>query len=305
MNAISTAAVIAGASRPAKVPGSLDVRALFTEAQEDFRHWSPGYNMHFGYWDRGMSPFAREPMLERMNEEVAKALELPANAPSRVMDLGCGAAATSRAVARRHPRCEVTAVTIVPEQIALGTRLNRKAGLARRIAFMLSDYAGTWTGTGTQDAVFALESLCYAPGTDKMPALREAARLLKPGGRLVVVDLFLLREPRGLLGWIYRLWGASWAVAELARAEAFMRALADAGFEKVEERDLFAHVAPSAAHIPLVATTHTIRELWNSRGRLSAWRWKHIAASWLSIAIGLARGTFRYQMVTARKKGRA
>ncbi len=259
--------------------------------------------MHFGWWERGMSVFNREPMLERMNDEVVRALALPASTPSRVMDFGCGSGATSRAVARKHPRCELTAVTIVPEQIALGTRLNRHAGLARRIAFMLSDFAATWTGTRTQDAVFAVESLCYGAGADKMPAVREAARLLKPGGRFVVVDLFLLREPRGLLGSIYRLWGQSWAVAELARLDAFRRALVDAGFEDIEERDLFCHVAPSAAHIPLVATTHTIRELWKSRGKLSAWRWKHIAASWLSIAIGLARGTFRYAMITARKRG--
>jgi hypothetical protein len=53
----------------------------------------------------------------------------------------------------------------------------------------------------------------------------------------------------------------------------------------------------------VVATLHTIRALWESRGHLSAWRWKHIAASWLSILLGLSRGTFRYCMVTARKSG--
>jgi SAM-dependent methyltransferase len=305
MNAISTAAVIASGTRPAKIPGSLDVRALFSEAQEDFRRWSPGYNMHFGWWEPGMDTFHREPMLEKTNEEVAAALALPANAPSRVIDLGCGAASTSRTVARLHPRCDVTAVTIVPEQIALGSRLNRGAGLARRIAFMLSDFAGTWAGTSSQDAAFAIESFCYGEGAGKRPAVREAARLLKPGGRLVVVDGFLLREPHGALGWVYRRWCASWAVGELARLDAFESALRDAGFEAIEVRDLFWKVAPSAAHIPLVATVHTLRELWKSRGRLSAWRWKHIAASWLSIAIGLARGTFRYAMVTARKRGPA
>jgi SAM-dependent methyltransferase len=301
MNAIFGKEIIC-AARPAKLPDSTDVRALFAEAQEDFRGWSPGYNMHFGYWAPGMSLLDREPMLERMNDEVAAALELPADAPWRVFDMGCGAGATCRAIARSHPRCQLTAVTIVPGQIELGARLNRKAGLARRIAFMLADFAGTWAGTASQDAVFALESLCYGDGGDKRPALREAARLLRPGGRLVVVDLFLLREPRGLLERIYRLWGRSWAVAELARMDAFKRALDDAGFEQVVERDLFRHVAPSAAHIPVVATLHTIRALWKSRGRISAWRWRHIAASWLSIAIGLSRGTFRYAMVTARKR---
>jgi hypothetical protein len=61
-------------------------------------------------------------------------------------------------------------------------------------------------------------------------------------------------------------------------------------------------VAPSAAHIPAVATLHTLRALWQGRGRLSPWRWRHIAASWLSMGLGLARGTFAYAMVTARRR---
>ena len=278
------------------------VRALFREAQDDFRRWSAGYNMHFGYWVPGMSPFDREPMLERLNDEVAAALDLPAHAPAHVADLGCGAGATARAIARRHPRCDVVGVTIVPEQVELGTRLNRRAGLARRIAFMLSDFTGTWMGAGTQDAVCAIESFCYAGGVDKSAAVREAARLLKHGGRLVVVDGFLAAgEPRGLVGWIYRRWCASWAIGGLAEIEELKAALWDAGFERIEVRDLFWNVAPSAAHIPFVAAWHTLRALWEGRGHLSPWRWRHITASWLSIALGLAHGTFRYCMVTARK----
>jgi SAM-dependent methyltransferase len=282
--------------------GDSDVRAFFREAQEDFGRWSPNYNMHFGWWAPGMSVLDREPMLERMNEEVVVALELPDHQHSRAMDLGCGAAATSRTLARRHLRCDITGVTVVREQVDLGMRLNRKAGLARRIAFMLADFSATWAASSSQDAVFALESFCYADGPDKGSAIREAARLLKPGGRLVVVDGFLAAgEPRGVIGWCYRRWCRSWAIEELAQVEEFRAALWDAGFEQVEVRDLFAQVAPSAAHIPAVATVHTIRSLWESRGRLSAWRWRHIAASWLSIVVGLARGTFRYCMITARK----
>lgn len=299
MNATTLPAI---ASPPAPASHADEIRALFVEVQEDFARWSPGYNMHFGYWAPGMSPFDREAMLERMNVAAIAALRLPPASPAKVVDLGCGAGATARTLARLFPRAEVTGITLVHEQIELGARLNRQAKLARRIGFVLSDFADTWTGSASQDGAIAIESLCYAPGPDKLAALREAARLLRPGARLAVVDGFLVRgEPRGLIGWIYRRWCASWAITELARLDAFREALGRAGFVDVQVRDLFWHVAPSAAHVPFVALDHTVRALWRGRGRVSPWRWRHIAASWLSIALGLAPWTFRYCLVTARK----
>ena len=290
------------ASPEARPPDLAAIRAYYAAAQEDYHRWSPGYNMHFGYWARGMSLFDREAMLERMNLEVAAALELPAEKTSHVVDLGCGAGATSRAIARRHARAEVTGVTLVGEQIELGRRLNREAGLARRVGFVFCDFTATWIGSASQDAAVAIESFCYASGAGKAPAIREAARLLAPGGRLVVVDGFLAApEPRGLVGWIYRHWCAGWVVRELAQLEEFRRELAAAGFEDIVVRDLSWRAIPCAAHIPWVALTHMVRELWRGDGRLPAWRWRHIAASWLSIPLGVARGTFRYSMVTARK----
>jgi ubiquinone/menaquinone biosynthesis C-methylase UbiE len=287
-----------------RAPDAGAIRAFFVATQEDFRRWSPGYNMHFGYWAPGMSLFAREPMLERMNEEAIDELRLPAAAPARVVDLGCGAGATARAIARRLPRATVVGVTLVHEQIRLAARLNRSARLAQRIAFVHSDFAATWMADGRLDAAVALESFCYAAGPDKGAALREAARLLRPGARLVVVDGFLARgEPAGMLGWVYRHWCACWSLPGLADLAPFAAALERSGFEDVQVRDLFWNIAPCAAHIPWVAATHTLRELWRGRGHISAWRWRHIAASCLAMVIGLAHGTFRYCMVTATRRG--
>ncbi len=295
--------VTCGTSAPAKpiAPDLEKIRAYYVAAQDDYRRWSPGYNMHFGYWARGMNPFDREPMLERMNLEVAAALALPEEKSVRVVDFGCGACATARAVARRYWRAEVTGVTIVPEQMALAARLNREAGLGRRIGFLLSDFTRTWLGAASQQGAIAIESFCYAAGPGKRTAIREAARVLARGARLVVSDGFLVKgAPRGVLGWIYRSWCEGWAIPELAQLDEFKRELAAAGFVDITVRDLSWRIAPSAAHIPWVAFTHMVRELWAGRGRLSRWRWKHIAASWLSIALGAARGTFRYCMVSAR-----
>ena len=81
MNAIVP---IAARDPPAASPRTPDpdaIRAFFVETLDDFRRWSPGYNMHFGYWAPGTNPFDREAMLERLSIEAIASLNLPPATP--------------------------------------------------------------------------------------------------------------------------------------------------------------------------------------------------------------------------------
>ena len=60
------------------MPAYRELIHYYSEAGPDYGAWSPKFNMHFGYYASGMNPFRLEPMLERMNGEVIKALSLAA-----------------------------------------------------------------------------------------------------------------------------------------------------------------------------------------------------------------------------------
>lgn len=273
----------------------LDVLEFYNATDADYGEWSADFNMHFGYWTRGMNPLAREPMLERMNREVVERLRLHDKA--LVVDLGCGTGATARSLVRRYPRARVCAVTIVPAQIERGSRLG--AGLPG-IDFVLADYTATGLQSAWYDAAYAVESWCHARGPGKRAAVAEAARVLKPGGRLVIADCFVTSG--NVPWWIrgaYRRWCRSWAITEMAEVGALRAALADAGFVDIDFEDVSWRVAPSMAHVPYVATRFFLTEL--VKGKLTKWRRRHVVASVLSIVLGLCRGSFRYYLVTARK----
>jgi len=288
-----------------------DTQDYFTEVADDYRAWSPSYNMHFGFWRLGLNPLRREGMLVEMNRAVGRALKLDEpratqEAPRRrcVIDLGCGAGATARTLVGDDPSLYAVTVTNVPVQNRIAQRLDAGAGVADRMAHIEADYTRTGLPTAQADGAWAVESACYASGTDKADFVREAARLLKPGARLAVIDGFLLRrEPGRVAGWLHRLWADSWAVPTLAVREDFADALRSNGFEEVEVRSLRWRVAPSALHIPVLATRFALAELWKARGRLSPWRRKHIVASYCALVLGLFWRDFDYCMVTAKRSG--
>ena len=112
----------------------------YEAAGPDYAAWSPAFNMHFGYWRAGLSPWRLAPMLEQMNAEVAARLRLPADRAARVLDMGCGFGEVARSIARRHAKVEVTGLTITPTQVTRGNRMTAAAGLERRVRVVHADY---------------------------------------------------------------------------------------------------------------------------------------------------------------------
>ena len=281
------------------------IKEYYRAVAQDFRAWSPKLNMHFGYWDWNINPMHREDMLERMNTEVLNRLNLPPTRPLLLADLGCGAGATARTIAQRRVETTIDAVTVVMEQILQGAELSHAIGLRHKVKFRLADYTDTRLPAAQYDGVYALESACHARGADKRPLLREMFRLLKPGGRLVIVDAFL-RTPAplpGLVDRIYRSWCRNWVISELAEISAMRDSLADQGFIDVKADEITWRIAPSALQIPFFATWFAIRELWRTRLRMNSWRIGHILASYASFLMGCWLPGFGYYVVTATKPG--
>ncbi len=282
------------------------VLAYYTAAALDYRAWSGGFNMHFGYWRSGLNPLRRESMLEELNTQALSRLRL-APGHSRLIDLGGGTGATARAAVLSYPEVRADVVTIVPKQIEIGTLLNQQAPRGDAITMHCADYTATGLPEESYDAVCMIESACHAQGPTKRALLQEAYRLLKPGGRLVMVDAMLLREVSStgplasLMSHIYRRWCIAWAVPELCRLDLLPGAMSSIGYEDVQFDNWSWNVAPSVAHVPLFASAFAVVEIVKAKGRLPLWRWRHIVASLLTPLLGLRRCTFAYGAVTATK----
>jgi len=297
----TTDLLIPAAAAPARpAPG---VIAYYRETTAYYRAWSPNLNMHFGYWRPGLSPFDREGMIDAMTAQVLARLERGNHRLTRLADLGCGAGAPAAFVLRARPALRLEGVTLLPEQAALARETAARNGVDGRAAFHAMDYTATRFADGAFDGAMAIESSCHAPGVDKAGFVREAARLLAPGGRIAIADGFLKggRRPRGLARWALDTVARNWAVPSWAHIDAFRRALADAGFVDVEVEEISWRLAPSVLHIPFVTARVLARYLARRDLRIGPVRWGHVLASVLAPVVGMMRRRFGYFLITARK----
>jgi tocopherol O-methyltransferase len=109
----------------------------------------------------------------------------PTSAPQSILDIGCGVGGASRHLARTFPSANVTGVTLSPYQAERATQLNKEAELDGRVKNVVCDALNSRFPDASFDVVWSLESAEHM--ADKHRLIEECMRLLKPGGRLVML----------------------------------------------------------------------------------------------------------------------
>lgn len=308
--ALAAEAAVAGVDEQAfdEPAGSLSspserIVEFYEEAGTDYEHWSKGFNMHLGFYRRRLNPFDREKMLEQMNLEIAARLGLAAEAPAFLVDLGCGAGAISRFVAKNYPAAIIKGVTLAPSQVETAIKLNAQENLRERIEIFRGDYAALPFRDGAADGVWAVESACYAEGAAKENLAREMARVLKTGGRFAVADCFIKQPEKRfnpLVEKCYRQVCRGWALAEMPALDPFVDALERHGFGDVVVEDISWRVAPSLAHAPFAVFSFMLRKFFAGE-RLKPESVNNLKASLLAPALGLNRSRFSYCLISGTR----
>jgi tocopherol O-methyltransferase len=218
------------------------IRRYYRETAWQYRLVWSREHLHYGYYDERARTHRQA--LVRMLEVMADAAGIQPG--MRALDAGCGVGGASRWLARDRG-CRVVGITLVPEQVSEAQRLAKQQGLPQeQVRFLVADYTATPFRDGEFDAVWALESSCYAE--PKEAFLREAWRVLKPGGVLVVADFYRTYEHGSSLT---RAWEESWAMPTLQTPGQWLDSLASVGFSVVAHKDLTRSVYPSVRRLLL------------------------------------------------------
>jgi tocopherol O-methyltransferase len=258
------------------------IRAYYDETWRDYCWlWlnRQNYAIHFGYWDAQTPSHAAA--LLNMNRVLAAAIGIQPG--QRILDAGCGVGGSAIWLATTFG-AEVVGITPVRSQVDRAWRHARAQGVADRVTFEQQDYRHTSFPDGSFDVVWALESVCHAP--DKPAVLQEAQRLLRPGGRLGIIEYLRTARPHAPADErLLQRWLAGWAIPDLATGDELVAALGAVGFAGVRLVDITCHVQPSLRHLFWLATLlgpgesllHTLglrseRQHGNTRGACDQYR---------------------------------
>lgn len=127
------------------------------------------------------------------NLEMARRLGLASG--MRLLDAGCGVGGPAMDVANEIEGLSIEGLTLSPVQAALASAEIAAAGLGERLRVQVGDYHQMPFEDSSFDAAWLLESACYSPSPRRL--LAELQRVLRPGAKVYIKDLFLDPEVQG------------------------------------------------------------------------------------------------------------
>ena len=251
--------------------------------------------VHFGYTDQ--STRSHTDALKNMNRVLADRVQIQPG--ERVLDAGCGVGGSSFWLAKERD-AEAVGITLAAGQVRKARSYAARRRLTDRVRFEVADFTDTPFPDASFDVVWAVESLCHAPR--KAAFYQEAARLLRPGGRVVVADFVRAGRPLDPTGErLLHEWLSGWAVPDIDTPDEHIAHLDAAGFSKAQLDDVTVHTRPSLRRLYRMAYwTYPLAVLGHRKGVRSAVQHGNVIAS-IRQYQALCHNAWFYSILSATK----
>jgi len=218
-----------------------DVANYYDQTEVHYRRFwkfEEALGLHYGIWSEGINKL-KDAVLNT-NKLLAELGEIKSTDVG--LDAGCGVGGSSIYLAK-NIGCKVTGITLSDKQAATATEFAEKHGVTQLVSFKAMNYTSTSFADNTFDFVWAIESMQTA--LDKSDFLKEAKRVLKPGGKILIADCFKSYNYPFTKNKLMQLMFNGWAVTDVVSAEELINEANHFGFVLHKELDVTKEVYPS------------------------------------------------------------
>jgi SAM-dependent methyltransferase len=255
-----------------------------------------GRHVHWGYWHAPEAADGSAADYARAAEELCRRVcdAAPVRDAMRVLDAGCGFGGTVASLNERFRSLDVTGVNIDRRQLARAAEVVVPTS-GNRAAWVEADACALPFADAQFDVVLAVECVFHFPS--RAAFFAEAARVLRPGGRLALSDF--IPSPEGLP--LLRAYDANTqgetlssygAVNLLCPEDEYRSVLDEAGFGPARFEDITAHTLPTYPFLKANATR------WQEPGRAAAY-----GRTTKRLEAGSRLGWLRYTIVSCTRQG--
>lgn len=222
-----------------------DVAEYYNTTQNHYLQWwklKQNLSLHYGIWEKDTKNFSES--LVNTNRVMMKLVDITSS--DKVLDAGCGVGGAAIFITA-STNARVMGITLSEKQVELALLQAKERNLDHKISFDQMDYTNTTFEDGSFDVVWACESISSA--SDKSVFIKEAYRLLKTGGRLIMSDFFLSNpNQQDKKRWMYK-WGKTWSISHFMTNESFVTELHNQGFSVSRNIDYTPKITRSAKRI--------------------------------------------------------
>lgn len=216
-----------------------DIAKYFDTHQSSYSRFWSSTALHYGFWYDDTKSLAEA--ILNTNKFAIDTLSIGSH--DIVLDAGCGVGGTSLYIAETTG-ARVEGITLSDVQLKIARKRAAQSVASSLLNISKQDYVRTSFEDETFSKIIGIESICYAHS--KGDFLSEAYRIMKPGGRIAVIDAFLTKEHLNPEEQdIYAKFTGGWVIPNLPTQSQFSSLLSQAGFKNVSFIDMQRYVRRS------------------------------------------------------------